>query len=239
MSSDGRFFDLDLTFVPPVPMRRGSSLALMIIDMQYHDAAHGRGSCLAVERIKPGSMAYFTQRVDDVVIPEIQKLLAYFREHKMPVIYVTFGSNYRDLRDVPERLRGWFGDLERRSGLQDLLWSGTADFEIRDEVKPKAGEVVINKTTFGAFSSSNIDYVLRQMQVQTLVITGVSTNCCVESTARDAADRGYGCVIVDKATADYDAEAHDATLRAFYMNYGRISENADEVIRAIDAESAI
>ena len=239
MSFEQRFFDLDLTFVPPVPMRRDSSVALLIIDMQYHDAAAGRGSCLAVEKIKPGSMAYFTRRVDEVVIPEIQKLLAYFRTHEMPVIHITLGSHYRDLRDVPERLRGWIANVERRSGMQDLLWAGTPDFEIREEVKPVPGEVVINKTTFGAFISSNVDQVLRQMRVQSLVITGVSTNCCVESTARDAADRGYGCIIVDKATADYDAQGHDATLRAFYMNFGRVSDDADKIIRALDAESAI
>jgi nicotinamidase-related amidase len=77
------------------------------------------------------------------------------------------------------------------------------------------------------------------MGIKSLVITGVSTNACVETTARDAADRGYACVIVDEATADYDEQAHDATLRAFHFNLGRVARTSQEVISALGAEQAI
>jgi nicotinamidase-related amidase len=71
------------------------------------------------------------------------------------------------------------------------------------------------------------------------VITGISTNHCVETTARDAADRGYGCVVVDEATADYDDDAQDASLRAFHFNFGRVVRTVDEVIGHIDDGAAV
>ena len=67
------------------------------------------------------------------------------------------------------------------------------------------------------------------------MITGISTNCCVETTARDAADRGFGVAIVDEATADYDAAAHDAALRAFHFNFGPIFRTVDDVLAAVGA----
>jgi nicotinamidase-related amidase len=97
----------------------------------------------------------------------------------------------------------------------------------------------VNKTTLGAFNSSSIEMVLRQLGVASLIVTGVSTNCCVETTARDAADRGFACVIVDEATADYDPGSHEATLRAFHFNFGRVARTVDEVIRAVQARAEL
>ena len=64
--------------------------------------------------------------------------------------------------------------------------------------------------------------MLREHGLQTIVMVGISTNCCVETTARDAADRGYAVVIVDEACADYDEAAHDASLRCFRFNFSRV-----------------
>ena len=90
---------------------------------------------------------------------------------------------------------------------------------------------MVHKATFGAFNSSNIDEVLREHGLQTIVMVGISTNCCVETTARDAADRGYAVVIVDEACADYDEAAHDASLRCFHFNFGRVVRSPDECSR--------
>ena len=149
----------------------------------------------------------------------------------------TARSNYRDLRDVPARLRAWIRDVEHRSGVEDIFWSGNPAFAVRRELAPRAGETTIQKTTFGAFNGSNIDQVLRLLGIETLVITGISTNACVETTARDAADRGYACVIVDEATADYDEQARDAALRGFHFNFGRVAATVDDVVAALDSES--
>jgi biuret amidohydrolase len=233
-----RFFDYGRTFVQPVPMRPRET-ALLIVDMQYHDASPDQGFNLALDKLDPGCMDYFNRRNEEVVIPTIRRLLEFFRARDLRVVYLTLGSRYRDLRDVPERLRRWIRQLEHDSGVQDIFWAGNPAFAIRKEIEPLPDETVISKTTFGAFNSSPIERVLRELEVRTLVITGISTNCCVETTARDAADRGFACVIVDEGTADYDEQAHDAALRAFHFNFGRIVRTAQDVVAALEAEAAI
>jgi biuret amidohydrolase len=234
-----RFFDFGLTFVPPVKLARDHSTALLVIDMQYHDASSDQGFNLAVEKIQPGAMAYFNERNEDVVIPAIRELLAYFRSHSLPVIYLTLGSDYEDYRDMPARSRQWMRDVEQRSGVANIFWSGNPAFAIRKEIEPLPDETVIRKRTMGAFNSSNLDQYLRDSGVQNLVITGISTNACVETTARDAADRGWGCVMVAEGMADYDAEAHEAALRGFHFNFGRVVGEATDVIAAMESETPL
>jgi nicotinamidase-related amidase len=233
-----RFFDYGRTFVQPIPMRPHET-ALLIVDMQYHDASPDQGFNLALDRLDPGCMEYFNKRNEQVVIPTIRTLLEFFRSRGLRVVYLTLGSKYRDLRDVPERLRQWVRQLEHESGVPDIFWAGNPAFAVRKEIEPLPDETVVAKTTFGAFNSSPIEQVLRELGVRTLVITGISTNCCVETTARDAADRGFACVIVDEGTADYDEDAHDAALRAFHFNFGRVARTAQDVVAALGAEAAI
>jgi biuret amidohydrolase len=233
-----RFFDYGRTFVQPIPMRPHET-ALLIVDMQYHDASPDQGFNLALDRLDPGCMDYFNKRNEQVVIPTIRTLLEFFRSRGLRVVYLTLGSKYRDLRDVPERLRQWVRQLEHESGVPDIFWAGNPAFAVRKEIEPLPDETVVAKTTFGAFNSSPIEQVLRELGVRTLVITGISTNCCVETTARDAADRGFACVIVDEGTADYDEDAHDAALRAFHFNFGRVARTAQDLVAALGAEAAI
>ncbi len=230
----GRFFDYGRSFVQPVPLRPERT-ALVVVDMQYHDASADQGFNLALDKLQPGCMDYFNRRNEELVIPTIAELLAFWRGAGMQVVYLTLGSRYRDLRDVPERLRRWIRQLERESGITDIFWAGNPAYAIRREIEPQPGETVVSKTTFGAFNSSNLELVLRELGVSSLVITGISTNCCVETTARDAADRGFACAIVDEGTADYDQEAHDAALRAFHFNFGRVMRTARDVTAAVRA----
>jgi biuret amidohydrolase len=230
----GKFFDFGLTFVPPVALARDHSTALLVIDMQYHDASPDQGFNLAVEKIQPGAMDYFNERTERVVIPAIRELIGYFRSRSLPLIYLTLGSDYEDYRDMPARSRQWMRDVEERSGVTNIFWSGNPAFAIRKELEPLPSETVIRKRTMGAFNSSNLDSYLRETGVRNLVITGISTNACVETTARDAADRGWGCVLVAQGLADYDAEAHEAALRGFHFNFGRVVDSASEVISALE-----
>jgi nicotinamidase-related amidase len=160
--------------------------------------------------------------------------VTYFRAHHLPVVYLTLGSDFSDYRDLPTRSRALVLDLEARSGLSGILWSEDPAFRIRDEIAPAPGEAVVRKTTAGAFNSSEIDARLRAADIENLVVTGVTTSCCVESTAREASDHGYGCVLIADAMAEYDQEAHEATLRTFHANFGRVLTSATDVIHAIE-----
>lgn len=218
---------------PGVELSADAGTALLVIDMQYHDASPERGLNAAWERIEPGSMSYYNQRLTGITVPTIARLLPFFRDNHMPVIYLVLGSPYRDLRDCPPRFREWARNLEQRAGIEDLWWSGNPDFGILEELVPHEADTVIRKTSNGAFNSSRLDQTLQCMGVRNLVITGVVTSACVETTARDAADRGYHSVLVDEGTADYDSDMHAATLRAFQFNLGRVIGNAEEVMEAV------
>jgi nicotinamidase-related amidase len=233
--------DLDdmAAIIPGVDLSDPARTALMIIDMQYHDAWPDRGMTAAWEARFPGTMRYYGDRLRTTTIPAIQSLLSLFRAEGRPVIHVVIGSDYQDLRDCPPRFRNWARNLEATVGIDDIWWSKNEDFAILKELEPQPDETVIRKTTNGAFNGSEIDRVLQRMGISGLVITGVVTSACVETTARDAADRGYDCILVSEACADYEAEMHDATLKAFRYYFGRVVETADDMINALHARETV
>ncbi len=228
------FFTLARTYIPPVPLGGGARVALIIVDMQYNDASPDHGFGLALSRIEPGSMDYFNDRNENVVVPSIARLVEAFRERQIPIVYVCVGSDYSDLRDMPGRHRAWIRRIERESGVSDILWSQNPAYRVRDEFAPGPNDTIVKKTAFGAFTSSTIDETLRSLRVDTLVVVGIATNCCVSTTVRDAADLGYGVVVVEECTADYDSVTHDVAIRGLHFNFARVVGSVDDVVRAVD-----
>ena len=233
MPSAGKFFDVQSSPVPPVTVDP-TDTALVIVDMQYHDAHPAGVFNVAMDRIAPGSMDYFNERTETVTVPSIARLLRFSREAGLHVVHLMLGAADRGYADLTPRLREWVLSVERRSGVADVFWAGHPDFRIRSELEPVDSEAVVRKTAFGAFNGSDLDDRLRQRGIRNLVLTGISTNCCVESTTRDAAERGYGCVVVDDGTADYEPEAHEASLRALSFNPARVVRTVDDVMRACE-----
>jgi nicotinamidase-related amidase len=118
--------------------------------------------------------------------------------------------------------------------MQKLLAScnnyvGSPDHAILDELKPLEGEHVVRKTTVGAFASTSIDSLLRSLKIDQIYMAGVSTNMCVESTAREAADRGYQVTLVEDACGTTFEELHLVTMRNFQRLFGRATSAAQAV----------
>ena len=88
---------------------------------------------------------------------------------------------------------------------------------------------MINKTSRGAFNSTAIERTLHNLGVDALVMTGVMTCSCVETTARDAADRAFKVVLVEDATADLDQSSHEAALKQFMLRWGRVWTTAETI----------
>lgn len=200
--------------------------AFIPIDLQYASACRtmGLGKILK-EQGKEELGKYRFDRIEQVLIPNVQKLLAFFRKHQLRIIYLTVGSmtpNYSDLQ--PHKIP-FHKSVNNRMGERE--------HEILDEIKPLPGELVINKTTTGAFNSSPIDAVLRAMRIEYCLFAGVSTHMCVEGTARDAADRGYQSIIIEDACAANKEEYHNAALVTFQRGYGRVC-TTEEVIRELE-----
>lgn len=198
---------------------------LVVIDMQYASGSRsvGLGKCLVLEN----RVEFGRERFDNIerMVPKLQRLLKFFRDNSLPVLFVVIGSEHPEFLDVPEHMR----ELVRSTN--NLV--GRREHEILDELKPRPGELVIRKTTISAFSSTGIEANLRAMDRDHLVFTGISTNMCVDSTARDAADRGFRCIMVDDCCAAAKRTYHDAALVTFQRLFGKVA-SAEEVAQGLN-----
>ena len=208
------------------------STALLIVDMQYGSAHpdYELGRYYEAEMPEIGKAYY--QRVWDVVVPSQQRLLAFFRERGRRVIYLMVGSWLEDGSDLMPLLRSRDAMIERATGQRQTTWHAAPARQILREVGPVGGELVVVKQSKGAFNSSSLDQLLRNMGVTGLIIGGVATNACVDTTARDAADRGYQCVLVEDACASNSTELHEATLINFQHLFGQV-RSTDETLAAL------
>ena len=104
--------------------------------------------------------------------------------------------------------------------------SGTegADFY---RVRPADGDLVIEKHRHSAFIGTDLDQILRDRGIRTLVFSGVQTHVCIESSLRDASARGYYVVVPDDCVGSFDRDLHDKTLRCVQMHFGDVVPSAD------------
>jgi biuret amidohydrolase len=196
--------------------------ALVVVDMQYASACRstGLGRLLAAQG-NQAQGAYRFDRIETVVVPAIGRLLAFFRERGLRIVYLTVGSELPDYSDLLPHMRGM---AERVGNTR-----GRREHEILDELAPAPGEAVLNKTTMSAFHSSGFERLLRSWGVEQLVFTGVSTNSCVEGTARDAADRGYQCLLAEDGCGAASATLHEAACENFQRLLGRVASSASVI----------
>jgi nicotinamidase-related amidase len=200
-------------FMPERPVQP-SRAALVIIDMQYATGSRvgGLGRKLKAEGSSVGD--YRFNRIEQSVLPCTLRLREHFSRSNLPVLHVTLGAANPDGSDAPIHLRKLLVEFNNVVG--------SREHEILDELKPRPGEHVLRKTTIGAFASTNIDSLLRALGAEQLYLAGVSTNMCVETTAREAADRGYLVTLVEDACGTTHEDLHHVTMRNFQRLFGRV-----------------
>jgi nicotinamidase-related amidase len=202
--------------------------ALLVIDLQYLDAAPGYGVFADAEKsgVPRESQEYYFKRLDHVVLPNVRRLQDRFRDAKLEIIHTRIMSMTQDGR-------------ERSPGHKKLNLHappGSREAEFLPEVAPKGDEIVINKTASGVFNSTNIGYLLRNMGINGLFICGVYTNECVSTTVRDACDLGYYTTLINDACATVTPELHNATISTVKDRYARVlttEEALKEIKRVI------
>jgi len=111
-------------------------------------------------------------------------------------------------------------------------------WQIDDSLAPLPGELVLNKTSSGTLNSTMLDQTLRNMGIESLVISGVTTDVCVETTARDAADRGFQVLIVEDACTAFSPDLHRAALQAFSLAFGRVRKT-EEVVKLLSESNSL
>ncbi len=203
------------------------NIALVIIDMQR-------------DFLEPGGFG--DALGNDVrqlqgIVPTIQQLLGAFRQHNLPIFH-TIEGHRPDLSDCPpSKLSRGKGTLKigDPGPMGRILILGEPGNQIIPELQPLDTEIVITKPGKGAFYGTNFDSLLRQQSITHLVITGVTTEVCVQTTMREANDRGYECLLVEDGTASYFPEFKQSTLSMVSAQGGIVgwTTPAKEILRAL------
>ena len=198
--------------------------ALLVIDLQYLDAAPGHGVFADVEKsgVPIEAQEYYFKRLDHIVFPNVARLQQTFRDCRLEVIHTRIMSMTQDGR---ERSPG-----HKRLGLHAP--PGSKESEFIEAVAPKGDEIVINKTASGVFNATNLEYMLRNMEITGLFVVGVYTNECVSTTVRDACDLGFYTTLINDACATVTPELHNATIRTLQDRYARVLQT-DEAIKEL------
>jgi len=181
-----------------------ASCALVIVDMQRDfvdpggfGEALGNDVSLLRKAIKP-----------------TQKVLEASREKKMLVIHTREGHR-PDLSDLPRskklrgRLKTGIGD---KGPMGRILVRGEYGHDIVDDLKPAPGEPVVDKPGKGAFYATDLDSMLHNRGIRSLVVCGVTTEVCVNTTVREANDRGYDCLVLEDCVGSYFPAFQKAAL---------------------------
>ena len=198
--------------------------ALLVIDLQYLDAAPGHGVFADAEKsgVPKEAQEYYFKRLDHIVLPNVRRLQDRFRDAELEVIHTRIMSLTKDGR-------------ERSAGHKRLNLHappGSKEAEFLKEIAPKGDEIIINKTASGVFNATNIEYLLRNMGITGLFICGVYTNECVSTTVRDACDRGFYTTLINDACATVTPQLHNATIETIRDRYARVM-TTEEAIKEI------
>jgi ureidoacrylate peracid hydrolase len=161
------------------------------------------------------------------VIPAQQRLLAAARAADVDVVHIIHST----LPDHGSDSGPW---LEARSratfSVPDICLEGSWGQEVIEELAPESGEQVVRKHRYSGFAGTDLDLILRSGGKSTVVIAGVSTNVCVESTARDAFSLDYYVVIPEDACASWSRELHQASIESAGHRYATVTA-VDEIAR--------
>ncbi|MCE8507937.1 cysteine hydrolase [Ruegeria pomeroyi] len=193
-----------MTLTRDLPLIPAQS-ALLFIDVQNF-SAHRKGA--EFDGLDPAEFdaryGWYFDQLDSRVIPNMQAVQAACRAAGVEVMYTTIESLTLDGRDrsLDYKITGF------------NVPKGSWDGKVIDQIAPEGDEIVLPKGSSSVFVSTHIDYVLRNLGVRQLVISGLITDQCVESAIRDACDLGYLVTQVSDACLTYSQARHDNSLSA-------------------------
>ena len=215
-----------------------TNTALLVIDMQRYFVQQEYPYGRFIKQFAPqGAEAYF-DRVEGLVIPNIQRLLRNFRSLEICIVFTEFGSKRNDGSDMP----GWarkHNDMGRQT-VGNALYPPFDDPSCRidDSLVPNPGEIVIQKSTSGPVNSTKLDHMLRVIGVDTVIVTGVVTDVCVAQTTREFGDRDFNSIVVEDACASIDETRHKVTLETIGFSFGTVL-STDEVLNYCRSEDLL
>jgi nicotinamidase-related amidase len=200
----------NLTRDRPIEPRR---TALLLVDVQNW-VVNDRQAAIRPE---------FDAAVRVTALPNMVKLVEACRRARVEVLYTVMENLTRDGRDR---------SLDYKlSGIS--IEKGSWDAKVLDAVAPAEDEIVLPKTSSSVFNSTNIDYLLRNLGIEELVVAGFLTDQCIDHTVKDAADRGYYVTCIRDACMANTQARHEAALACF-AGYCRMATTV-ELLELIEA----
>ena len=191
-----------------------NNTALLVIDLQ-------KGEYNPEIISKKPHDKYMWDRINSIVLPNGKKIIDKCRQNKVEVIYTVVESYTKDGRDrgIDYKISGIF------------CAKNSKEAEVLDEIKPLDNEIIIPKTSSSVFNSTNIEYVLRNLSIQYLMIFGIVTDQCVETAVRDGCDKGFLITLIEDACATHTQERHDNSLKGVkgYCRIRKTSEIIEEL----------
>ncbi len=195
-----------------------SHSAVLVVDMQ-HDFCSRRG---AYDQANPG----LDFSPIDEMVPRLAAFLHEARQLGVPVIYVQAIYNADDDRYLSP---AWLEHARRRRhGMYTTIpvcKEGSWGAEIIPQLRPKDSEIVVRKHRYSAFIDTSLMAYLRNKGIRTLLVTGVGTNGCVESTARDAFMLDHFVVVVEDCVSTYWREMHQSSLKNIDLLFGEVQRS--------------
>jgi len=154
--------------------------------------------------------AFTTEPMAQERLSNMRSVVDFARDTGLTVVF-TRSVRRSDEQDAPQNVYDVVPKTYR--GNEPTCCAGTTDVDYGGEIEPRPEEYEISKQRYDAFHGTKLDYYLRAEDIDTVLMTGISTNVCVEATARSAHERGYGVVYLEDACASHSRELHEAAIR--------------------------
>ncbi len=186
-----------------------------------------------------GSGGSAAQRGEDVgaaqaSVPRLIRLIEEARRVGLTIVYIK--TTHSEWTDTPS----WIYRKSQQSALNTCR-EGTWGAEFYDGISPLPGERVVVKHRYSAFINTDLNTVLKAKGIESVLVTGVATNVCVETTARDAYMFDYYVTMVEDCSAAYDARLHENTLENIRRHFGFVasSEEIMETWKGLQKKKAV
>ena len=186
-------------------------------------------SCLVVWDVQNGLVDHIFNK--DEFLDRLERLITALKK-KMPVVYTLITPDPKGFRSswrLYYMMRRY--NVKAVDELPPFMGVGSRDREIPEAVKPVEGDIVLDKPAASIFIGTNFENLMRNRGINTLIFSGIATEIGIESSARDASNRGFYPVVVSDCVSSMDRDAHDRSLK----NLSRlvIVSNSDDIINSI------
>lgn len=200
--------------------------ALIVVDMQNDFCTPGGWADLK------GFDVSHTQKP----IEPLRKLLRALRKTPITIIHTREGHR-PDLSDCPPhklaRSKHQKAEIGSEGTMGRLLTRGSKSHDFVENLQPHSTEIVLDKSGKGAFVATDLDLILRQRCIRQLLLTGVTTECCVHTTLRTANDLGYECLLLEDCCASFVPSFHQASVEMTQTIFGWVS-TSKALVQAMD-----